>query len=492
MSHRRIVLTMKKEHKNKLKKRLRATVPALLPDLTTLYPKPVTRDRVYAVLQLLFFVRQRMLENEHYAPGIDRKSGYCPIDAEKTIKQIAGPNYRSIIDSMLELGIIEIRKNEETGKELFMPKKWTKLYRIHPKLRLKGPNGKRYRQEFITHPDVIRAVKRHYDKRFERQLREVEKKGKLYADIVRYSERFAVDVVRLQHDIEKGLVEEGDKLLERAHRFNEKLSRWCSHDVYGGRVNSHFVNLPKELRVYLILRDSPDTSLTLADVKSSQPFFLGMLFFKPELIRLVPEFFPIRSVLDKHAKHTSTKAYYNDCCDGVFYRNCILILGDGKKDADEYTKDEKEALKKILFHHIFYGSAGNYHKDEKKREERHRAETRFKSLYPMVYDTLMMLKRSRKEQLPFLHEYYRNKNKPTKMFTAPNCLASRIESKVLLDIIAATMFSLGVPVATIHDAFILETAHLDTLMQVFEQVFCEQLGVRSPKTETIMLTTVQQ
>lgn len=467
-------------------------VPCTLPDLEKLFPKHVTRDRVYAVLQLLFFVRQRMLENEHYAPGIDRRSGYCPIDAEKTIKQIAGPNYRSVIDRMLELGIIEIKKNEETGKELFLPKKWTKLYRIHPKLRIKGPNGKRYRQEFITHPDVVRAVKRQYDKRFERQLNEVEKKGKLYADIVRYSESFAVDIVRLEQDIEKELVKDGDKLLERAHRFNEKLSRWCTHDFYAGRVHSHFVNLPKALRVYLVMRDAPDTSLTLVDVKSSQPYFLSLLFYKPELIQLVPEFLPVKYVLEKNAAHANIKTYYDDCCDGVFYRNCMLMLSDGKRELDEFSEEEKEALKKILFTHIFYGSAGNYHKDEKKREERHRVETRFKILYPMVYDTLMMLKRCRKEQLPFLYEYYSSKNKRTKMFTAPNCLATRVESKVLLDIIAATMFSLGIPLATIHDAFVMETAHLDTLMQIFEQVFRQQLGVRPPKTETIMLTTMQQ
>jgi hypothetical protein len=483
---------MREKNTNKLKKRLRAMVPCTLPDLEKLFPKQVTRDRVYAVLQLLFFVRQRMLENEHYAPGIDRQSGYCPVNAKDTIKAIAGNGYRSIINKMVEYEIIQIKRNEETGVESFVRKKWTKLYRIHPKLRLKGPNGKRYRHEYITHPDVIRAVKRHYDKRFDRQLNEVEKKGTLYADIVRYGERFAVDIVRLEQDIQNGKLKDGDKLLERAHRFNEKLSRWCSHDNYGGRVNSHFVNLPKALRVYLVLRDAPDTSLTMVDVKSSQPYFLSLLFYKPELVQLVPEFFPIRNVLDKHTSDTNTKIFYDDCCDGVFYRNCMLMLGDGKRDADEFTDEEKEALKKILFHHIFYGSAGNYHKDDKKREERHRVETRFKLLYPMVYDTLMMLKRSRKEQLPFLHEYYRGKNKRTKMFTAPNCLATRVESKVLLDIIAATMFSLGVPVATIHDAFILETAHLDTLKQVFEQVFRQQLGVRPPKTETIMLTTMQQ
>jgi len=483
---------MKKEHTTQLKKRLRAMVPATLPDLNKLFPKHVTRDRVYAVLQLLFFVRQRILENVHYAPGIDRRSGYCPIDADKTIKQIAGGSYRGIINKMLELGIIEIKQNEQTGKELFLPKKWTKLYRIHPKLRIAGTNGKRYRYEYITHPDVIRAVKRHYDRRFDRQLKEVEKKGKLYADIIRYGEGFAIDTIRLEQDVEKGLLNDGDKLLERAYRFNEKLSRWCSVDFYSGRLHSHLINLPKALRNYLVLRDEPQTPLILADVKSSQPYFLSMLFVKPELIHLVPEFLPIQHVLEKNAGDSNIQTYSDDCCQGMFYAKCMLMLGDGKQDVKDLSEEEKEVLKKMLFQHIFYGNNGNYHKDEKKREERHRVETRFKMLYPAVHDNLVMLKRTRKEQLPFLHEYYRSKNKATKMYSTPNCLAQRIESKILLDIVAATMFSLGIPVYTIHDAFILKSAHLDTLKQILEQVFTVRLGVRSPKIETIMLSTTQQ
>jgi len=480
---------MKPEDNKKLKKKLRAMIPSALPDLCPLFPDHVTRDRVYAILQLLFLVRRGMLENENYAPGVDRKSRYCPLHSTSMLKEIGGEHYRKIIDKMLEHQIIEIRLNENGG-EAFLSKKLTKLYRIHPKLRVKGSNGKRYRHQHITHPDVIRAVKRLYDKRFDRQLETVEKKGKLYADIIRYGESFVLDITRLEHDMQNGQLDE--KLLERAYRLNEKLSRWCCVDEYGGRLHSHLSNLPKELRKYLVLRDKPDTPLVMLDLKSSQPYFLSLLFYKPELLNLVPEFLPIKHLLDKKCHESNLLTFYHDCCNGIFYKKCFVLLGDGKQEDEEFTEEEKKVLKEKLFAHVFYGSNGNYHKDEKKREERHHVETQFKMLYPVVYDNLVTLKRTRKEKLPFLHSYYRSRKRATKMYSTPNCLAQKIESKILLDIIAATLFNLNIPVFSIHDAFILESTHLNTLKEVFDQVFMERLHVNPPKTVEIPLSTMQQ
>lgn len=483
---------MKKQHTTKLKKRIRTMIPYHLTDLDLLFLSKVTADRVRAILQLLFFVRQRMKDNPNYAPGIDRTSRYCPVEADTILKVIAGNGYRKIINRMLELRIIEIKRNEESGRESFAPNKWTKLYRIHPRLWNKSPEGKSYRREFITHPDVIRAVRRYYNRSWDRQLKQVQSQGGVYADIVRYSEQFAIDVRRLEKDIQAQGLPETENLLERAQQVEDKLLRHCHRDEYGYRLHTHLGNMPKELRRYLVLRNAPETDLVLLDVKSSQPYFISLLFHKPELLNLVPEFLPIKHLLEDNRNVESIKTFYQDCCNGAFYQKCFVLLGDGKQTVQEFTEEEKGILKKKLFQHIFYGSAGNYHKDEEKKEERLWVETRFRTLYPTVHDNLVKLKRVRKAQLPFLHEYYRSRNKATKMYSLPNCLAQRLESKILLDIIAATLFRLGIPVFTIHDAFILESAHLETLEQIFEQVFRDQLGVKPPKLDTIKLTTEQQ
>ena len=180
---------MTKPNNTKPKKAINAMVPVRLLDIDKLFPNKVTADRVRAILQLLFFTRLRMRQNPNFAGGIARETGYCPVRAI-TLKTIAGNGYRKIIDRMIELEIIQIRENEDTGREAYMPHKLSKLYRIHPKQKLKTFKGHSYRMEKITHPDVINAVKRHFNSKYKEQLNAVKANGQDYFDIVSYGNKF--------------------------------------------------------------------------------------------------------------------------------------------------------------------------------------------------------------------------------------------------------------------------------------------------------------
>jgi hypothetical protein len=482
---------MKKTNTTKIKKSIYAMVPVRLPDIDMLFPVKITADRVRAILQLLFFVRLRMRTNPDFAGGVDRESGYCPVKA-KVLKAIAGNGYRKIIDRMMELDMIQIKINAETGKEAYVPNTWTKLYRIHPKQKLKTFNGRSYRREKITDPDVIRAVKRNYDRHYSEQLRTVSAKGKLYADIVRYGEKFCIDVPRLEQDIHNGTVRDDAGLIGQALAINDKLMRWCHVDEFGRRLHTHLGNMPKELRPYLILRNQPETPLITIDLKNSQPFFLSLLFYKPELLSLIPEFEPVRSILEQHCARTDVRLFYEDCASGEFYNKCMVVLGQKKKLLKEIPSDVRQELKEKLFRHIFYCSPGNYHKNPQVREERQQVQTRFGNVYPSVLADLRALKKVKRNVLPFIYEITRKGKTRGKMYATPNCMAQRIESKIILDCVAGVMFQMDVPVFTIHDAFILEEQHAELLIRVLDEVFTNNLGVKPPKVHITRLTTGQQ
>jgi hypothetical protein len=481
---------MKKTNTNKPKKTIYAMVPVRLPEIDTLFPNKTMADRVRAIFQLLFFIRLRMRNNYNYAGGVSRETGYCPVKAE-ILKTIAGNGYRTIIKRMVELEMIQVKINEETGNEAYLPHKWSKLYRVHPKQKMTF-NGHSYRREQITHPDVIRAVKRNYDRHYSEQLKNVTKKGKLYAGIVRYGENFRIDIQQLEQDIQNGIIKDDIGLIGQALAINDQLMRWCHVDEFGKRLHTHIGNMPKELRAYLIRQNKKNTQLVIADLKNSQPYILSLLFHKPELLSFIPEFEPLKGVLEQYRIQPDVRLFYEDCAAGEFYNKAFVVIGQNEYPLKELKPDVRKELKKKLFRHIFYCSPGNYHKKPETREERQRIQSRFENVYPGVMANLKALKRTKKKALPLVYELTRKGKSRGKMYATPNCMAQRMESKIILELIAAEMYRIKAPVFTIHDAFILESAHLSTLEQVFKQVFVQQLSVKPPKLDVKKLTTMLQ
>jgi hypothetical protein len=386
---------------------------------------------------------------------------------------------------MLQCGIIEVKLNSSGERESYFPHKWTKLYRIVPKWIVPLSNGRSYRREKITHKDVLRAVARHYAKNYERQLKSLDG---VYADITRFSERFSVDTDKLEQDVQDGKLDNGEDLLAYALAINDDF-RYVSKCRFGNRLHTHLGNMPKQLRPYLVLDGNQETTLYMADVKSSQAYCLALLFYKPELLNLVPEFLPTKYKLEQHRADPATWMLYNDCCKGVFYQRCLTALSG--TDAP-LSDDTKKNLKELLFTHVFFSSAGNYHKSRETKTERQEVQTKIGLLYPSLLKNLYALKRTHRNELPFVYEHTRRGKKAGRMYTTPSMMAQRFESKILLQLIAATMFSMGMPVFTIHDAFILESSNLETLKQVFEQVFREQLGMEPPQLHITRLTTERQ
>lgn len=482
---------MKKTNDNKPKRALQVMIPVRMPDIDKMFPKKRNADRVRAILQMLFFIRLRMKDNPDYAGAIDRASGYCPVKS-KSFKSVAGNGYRKLIARMLSEGIIQVNTDEQTNREKYTPRKWTKLYRINPKLRLNDYRGRSYRREQITDETVIQAVKRHYDNHYANQVKEVAEQDKLYKDIVRFGELFVLDVSQLEQDIQTGKVKDEASLLGIANSINDGILRWCARDAFGKRLHTHLGNMPKELRPFLRLKGQPDTKLVMADISASQPYFLSLLFYKPDLLELVPEFNPIHHKLLQHCDVPDTRLFYEDCAAGEFYSKAFLMMGEGDRVIKDIAPDRKKAMKEKLFRHIFYASTGNHFKNEQLREERHRTEIRFGLVYPCVLHTLRALKKTKKDVLPFVYELTKKGKKRGKMYATTNMLAQRFESRIVLDYISRLLFSEGIHVFTIHDAWILAEQDLPALQRALDDIFRIKLNVKPPQLKVTRLTAGQQ
>jgi len=480
----------------KPKKSLNVMIPVSYENLDLLFPEKVIADRVRAILQLIFFTRLQMKQNDSFMAGITYSTGYCGLLSD-TIQTIAGNYYRKIINQMVEFGLIQVKKNDDTGAESFFPGKWSKTYRIHPQYRNKSISKKKYRREKITHPDVIRAVKRHFDNQYARQLKLVESKGSCYADVVKFGHQFCLDITSLEMDIQAGkefrdkkkeLIDES-VLMGEATAINEDLIKYCTVDSFGFRLHTQLTSLRSCLRPYLRLKDQPEKKLIMLDIKNSQPFFLSLLFFKSHVLNYINEFEPVRQILDGNRNERDVETYYDDCAAGEFYKKILVVIGEKEDAENELTEDEKKELKELLFQHIFYSHPDNHNKDERVKERRFQIETRFGLVYKNVLANLKSLKRIKKEVLPFISELNR-KGKKRKIFTVPCAMANRLEVRLVYDFIGTTMFKMDTPVLTIHDAFIVsEESHAVLLMQILKQVFVDQLKVKAPKVKITELAT---
>lgn len=421
-------------------------------------------DKARVILQYLFFMKMRMKKDKNFAPGIKRSTGYVPVNS-RTLRKLVR-NYSEIIRKLLEHDIIEYKLNDRGGKS-YMPTECTMLYRI--KNPVTDPITKRkYRVEYITHPDVIKSVERYYNGKYDRQVKRLVRGDNWLSSTVKFIDQLYLDVTREKIvEIESDKELDTDYLLGYANQFNNRLRRFINRDNYSSRLHSHLSNMPSVLRPFLKLKKEA-SPLVLIDVKSAQPYLLSCAFYHPHILQLVGEFEPILTIIKKYQHTPGVRLFYEDCIAGTFY--------SGLMEASGMTKDE---LKQKLFEHIFYSSYYPYKNDEEKGTERWKIHQLFRGRYSDVLELLNRLKQTRKATLPFVAGL-------TKMYCVPNILAARLESTLFIDRITRQCTEEGIPVATIHDAWILKEADQNRFMGLFHDEF-KLLTVNPPQVHVTPL-----
>lgn len=449
------------------KQKLQSMVPIHAPDLNKLFDSDRDADKARVILQHLFHVRLMMKKNTKYAGGLNREERWCPMLASNLESLVR--DYSRIMKVLVEKRIIEYRKNEK-GTASYYPGKYSKVYRpVFPEFVSHG-NGPKYRRESITTPGVIRAVGRYYSKRYERQVGRVLSTTPWYKSCLNFMDRLWIDIE--QEGFDNFDPEDRDRRMIQVEEFNTGIRKHVSRGEYGRRIYSHVANLPRDLRPYLRLSDESEP-LVLLDVKSSQPYFMSALFRYPGLLYLIPEFEPVGNVISQCQHSMSTRMFFEDCKNGVFYDKLMVATGL-----------EKKPLKDLLFGHVFYATSYKHRDDEDLGRTRMGARHLFGMSYRDPLHVLDRLKETKRLTLPFVYDHTETIGKGGrvygKMYATPNMMTARLESCVLLDLVTKTCVEEGIETCTLHDAWILKASDVERFKEIFSNVL-NRIGIPCPK-----------
>ena len=447
------------------KKEIRAMIPRNAPDLDAVFGSTVIADEARLILQYIFRVRIMLKTNQNFAPGLSREAGWCPVTA-RNLFNLIGNRYKSIIDKLIEIQVLELYVNPISGKKSYATGSFSMKYRVLFGDQILTGQPK-YRVEKITTPRLIKKVVEFYKRSYNRQLEIFFNEVPWFAPNIEFLDSLKISESAFDKVAE---LDESDFMLGIIDGFNNGTSRFISNDHFAGRIHSYVSSLSKQLRPFLYL-EGYGKSLVLVDVKSAQPFLLAALFQYPNLIKLIPQFEPIIDKIKSYKGKPDLRLFFEDCATGKFYTKWMTILNM-----------DKDTAKKALFRHVLYSSASNQHKDLHMKEERMRVRRAFESLYPNVHALLTTLKRTRRKTLPFVYDLTKRGKKEGRMYVTPNMMAQRLEVAILLNIITKTCVAQDIFTATIHDAWIMKKSDLESFQYIFEECFA-QLGIKAPQLE---------
>jgi hypothetical protein len=119
-------------------------------------------------------------------------------------------------------------------------------------------------------------------------------------------------------------------------------------DDTAGRCHTNIVNLPKELRRFIVCGNGQRLTYNV-DIKNSQPYFSTLIFTAPEKIARFAKGKELRMILKSlHVTYNEdVKKYINLVCEGKFYE---FLAADFNKRGMIRTRDQvKESVMLILF-----------------------------------------------------------------------------------------------------------------------------------------------
>jgi hypothetical protein len=445
-------------------------IPKNAPDLNEAFGSLRKADEARLILQHLFKIRLMLKQHKKLAPGISRESGWCPVKS-KSLKLMLGDGYKKTIDKLIELGIIEVQKNEITGRKNYAPKFFSLKYRV-----LLGPGNpkdpRKYRVEQITNAHIAKKITYFYKSQYKNQVIEFKQKSPWYITNLNFIEGIYFDESAEDFAITQG--EKADYYLGVINELNNGTGQYVIQDEFAGRIHTHICAIPKLLRPFL-RHKSIDSNLIITDVKSAQPFLLSAIFYHPQLIQLIPEFTPIIDKVAQFQSKPDTRLFYEDCVNGFFYTKWMKLTSLTKSEA-----------KVSLFRNVLYSSASNHNQDLSVREERLIARQAFGMMYPNVFKTLTSLKKIRKVVLPFVYDLTKKGKSSGRMYVTPNMMAQRLEVEILINLITQKCNEVGILTCTIHDAWILKENDIEKFDLIFAETF-RRLGIKAPQTESELL-----
>ena len=199
------------------------------------------------------------------------------------------------------------------------------------------------------------------------------------------------------------------------------------------------------------------------DIKNAQPFILASILIKPQLIRTIaPEFSILIPILEEYSHFTDVKAFHLDCQQGRIYEYFMDSIRNSIKDSTKITDKEIRNIAKKKLIGFLYSNMKGHGNNSTKNYSKKRFKSEFNSLYP------------------------KNKKQVGTKTNLP-CLCQRVESRILLGMIAPKLFKQGTwPLTSIHDSFIVREKDATLVEAVIVKTF-EGLGLKPPMVKIELL-----
>ena len=445
-------------------------IPAWLPSVDGLAIEAgLEPDRLRIVIHQCFLCWLATTKSKSNKKSHFITDGYFPVYSV-ILRQIATDRYAEYLALLIKHEVLERKTNYEGGGN-YLIGVHSQLYRWRQPENMNGPI--RFRDEKVTQYKVIKSVLRTRDRY---RLEDVTVAGK--KKLLPIHETLRQFVLSTTIDLEQAVAIEyshdatfaTDAYAELDMMHLEMICNgdvwWFSIDDFGERLHSHITNLPKRFRPAMRFKGYEDTPLVCIDIKNSQPFFSSTLATGNIFDELLPEFHPMRELIDELAGQPDYVHYRHLCESGKFNSYLGMIRG------------VDPAIAKVeFFRAVIYAMRKISPADAAMRNE-------FRRFFPGVYKFFMAVKRLTENDLPELQHIiketkgkYRGSNNAHKILP---CMMQRAEARVMYQYIAPRMLSEGIkPFLTLHDAWYVLPQHVDQTIEIIQQAF-RDLGVTSP------------
>ena len=221
------------------------------------------------------------------------------------------------------------------------------------------------------------------------------------------------------------------------------------------------------------------------DIKNAQPFILASILIKPQLIRTIaPEFSILIPILEEYSHFTDVKAFHLDCQQGRIYEYFMDSIRNSIKDSTKITDKEIRNIAKKKLIGFLYSNMKGHGNNSTKNYSKKRFKSEFNSLYPNVLKAIQEIKTI---TIPEINQFYTKNKKQVGTKTNLPCLCQRVESRILLGMIAPKLFKQGTwPLTSIHDSFIVREKDATLVEAVIVKTF-EGLGLKPPMVKIELL-----
>lgn|GEM_PF-1577476 len=462
---------------NKKLKPVTVFIPKWMPDIKTLLSgtrlKP---DRLMLYLHQVYLGRLKLIRPGEGDAGNSwvYTEGWSPLYSG-LIKELVTKNYPDYVKFLEEHPVIERRRNEGGGLS-YTPGSYSQLVRIMDNP-FNGPGVRQFRKETISDPVVLKSIYRAKDKykknktecvdhllltEIHHRLHKMELSVKFR---IPQAEKF-LDDVYYKTDNNKTRTKLKDSLV-MMEAYNQHDADYCKVDSFGFRMHTPLTQTWKPLRSYMYFEGLEEESLMELDIRNSQFFFLATALVNPDIIRdLVPEFEPIIEGLKRYSTMSDVVRFHELCCEGVLYEQFSYLFTGTKQ---ERRTASKECLIACMFSKSGFQKSGNKKTTVAFVQE-------FKRRFPNIDGAVQEIKVVSGDKLPFMGEHYtdiRGKQVGDKASHKNlSCLCQRLESKLVLNIIAERMLEQDAgPFLTVHDCWIVCCKKTGDIKRIIDDSF---------------------